>query len=43
MNYLNLDTKHVALFAELSISNITYLNGFISPENGISQKTTSKE
>ena len=41
MNYLNLNKK-AALFAELSISNITYSNGFFSP-NGISQKTTSKE
>ena len=41
MNYLNLNKK-TALFTELSISNITYSNGFFSP-NGISQKTTSKE
>ena len=41
MNYLSLNKK-AALFAELSISNITYSNGFFSP-NGISQKTTSKE
>ena len=41
MNYLNLNKK-AALFAELSISNITYSNGLFSP-NGISQKTTSKE